>query len=102
VAPPRGPIAQNQFNPGSVAFDLDAFDELIAAHGVELVHWRAMPNPAGLVDRFDSRRPGEDHVAASNGMVYTHGRLLRRRPARQLEGAARRHRRHPRRLRPPS
>jgi hypothetical protein len=71
VAPPRGPIAQNQFNPGSVAFDLDAFDELIAAHGVELVHWRAMPNPAGLVDRFDSRRPGEDHVDASNGMVYT-------------------------------
>jgi hypothetical protein len=67
----RGPVAQNHFQPGSVAFDLDAFDELVAAHGVELVHWRAMQNPAGMVDRFDSRRPGEDHVAASNGMVYT-------------------------------
>ncbi len=71
MAQRQGPIAQNNFTPGSVAFDLDALDELLAAHGVELVHWRAMVNPAGMVDRHDSRRPGEDHVAASNGMVYT-------------------------------
>lgn len=65
-------IIQQRFQPGlSVAFDADAFDDLLAAHGVDLVHFRSMRNPAGMDDRFDSRRPGEDHVAASNGMVYT-------------------------------
>jgi hypothetical protein len=65
-------IAQMQFKPGvSVAFDADAFDDAIRAHGVEFVHYRGMRNPAGMVEKFDSRRPGEDHVGASNGLVYT-------------------------------
>lgn len=55
----------------SSAFDLDAFDELVQAHGVRFVHYRGMPNPVGLVDLYDSRRPDPDHSGASNGMVYT-------------------------------
>jgi hypothetical protein len=60
----------------SVAFDVDAFDEAIAAHGVKFEHWRAMRSPLGLIDKFDSRRPEEAHgviggLAESNGMIYT-------------------------------
>ncbi len=71
-------IAAMQFKPGlSVAFDADAFDDAIRAHGVEFVHWRGMRNPAGLGDKFDSRRSGDDHVGASNGLVYTRaGRFI--------------------------
>jgi hypothetical protein len=55
----------------SIAFDIDAFDEAIRAHGVRFVHYRAMRNPVGMVDRNDSRRPDPDHSGASNGMLYT-------------------------------
>lgn len=69
--PPRT-VVPMEFTPGqSVQFDVDAFDDLVLAHGAELVHWRAMRNPAGMVDQHDSRRPGEDDVGASNAMVYT-------------------------------
>lgn len=60
----------------SVAFDVDALDELIRAHGVRFIHWRAMSNPVGMVDRYGSRRPDEDHSGSSNGLLYTRGGCL--------------------------
>lgn len=57
-------------NRTSSAFDIDAFDEAIAAHGAKFVHYRAVDNPVGMVDRFDSRRPDDDHAGASNGQIY--------------------------------
>lgn len=69
----RGPVHVNQFPSGSVAFDIDAFQALIYAHGVQLVHYRAMRSPGGLIDKYDSRRPNEDHLGSSNGFLYTKG-----------------------------
>lgn len=55
----------------SAAFDTHAFDEAILAHGVKFIHWRGMRNPVGLLNRYDSRRPGDDNEATSNGLIYT-------------------------------
>lgn len=55
----------------SVAFDIDAFDEHIRAHGVAFKHYRAMLNPLGLLAKNDSRRPDPSHGNISNAMVYT-------------------------------
>jgi hypothetical protein len=55
----------------SSAFDIDAFDDAIEAHGVRFVHYRGMRNPVGMIDKFDSRRPDADHSGASNGLIYT-------------------------------
>jgi hypothetical protein len=55
----------------SNAFDVEAFDEAIRAHGVRFIHYRGMRNPVGLVDKYDSRRPDDDHSGASNGLIYT-------------------------------
>lgn len=61
----------------SVAFDVEAFDEAIMAHGTEFIHYRAMRNPVGMVDKYDSRRPDQDLSDASNGMIYTKAGCLR-------------------------
>jgi hypothetical protein len=53
-----------------VAFDIAAFDEATRAHGVSLVHFRAIPCPVGMIDKYDSRRPHEDHAGCSNGYIY--------------------------------
>jgi len=55
----------------SSAFDLEAFQAGIRAHGVKIAHYRSMRNPVGMIDRYDSRRPDADHSGASNGIVYT-------------------------------
>ena len=70
----RGPVIRPDF-PGdpdpSVSFDQEAFDFAIRAHGVNFVHFRGMRSPGGLVDKYDSRRPNEDHLGSSNGFYYT-------------------------------
>ncbi len=55
----------------AVSFDPSAFDDAIRSQGVQLVHYRAMKCPVGLIDRYDSRRPHDDHSGCSNGMIYT-------------------------------
>ena len=64
-------ITQMMLSPTSVTFDVEQFDAAIQDHGPRMLHYRAMRSPGGLVDKYDSRRPGEDHIGASNGMVYT-------------------------------
>lgn len=59
----------------SLSFDPSAFDTAIESQGVELIHWRATRCPIGLVDKFDSRRPNDDHGtkcsgSCSNGFLY--------------------------------
>lgn len=58
------------------AFDVQAFLDLIKAHGVRFVHYRAMRNPVGLIDKYDSRRPNADAKATINGMWYTKGGVV--------------------------
>lgn len=55
----------------ALSFDPDAFDVAVESQGVELVHFRAMRCPVGMVDRYDSRRPCDDHQGCSNGFIYT-------------------------------
>lgn len=55
----------------SNAYDVEAIDELIAAHGVVLEHERAMRDPVGLTSIDDIRRPGVPAAHASNGMIYS-------------------------------
>lgn len=72
-----GQVLQMDFpNSVSVAFDTAAFDEQIRAHGVRFVHYRAMRDPVGLIDRYDARRPDDAHAGASNGMLYTQAGCL--------------------------
>lgn len=55
----------------SNAFDVEAVDELICAHGVIFEHERAMRDPVGLTSLDDIRRPGTPAAHASNGMIYS-------------------------------
>ena len=57
--------------PVSTAFDLQAFEDGIKAHGLRFVHSRGMRNPIGLVDKYDARRPNPDSPIAINGLIYT-------------------------------
>ena len=76
MAAPPAPVQQFKFAPGSNAFDVMAYDDAVRAHGVRFVHHRAMPDPVGLVDEYDVRRPGEDHAMSSNGMIYTEAGMV--------------------------
>src|SRR5882724_6685003 len=60
----------------AVSFDIEAFDQLIVVHGVEMVHFRAMRCPVGMTDMFDHRRPHEDHSGCSNGFLYKEAGLV--------------------------
>jgi hypothetical protein len=55
----------------SVTFDLQAFNDGIKAHGLKFIHFRAMRNPVGIIDKYDARRPNSDTPLAVNGMYYT-------------------------------
>jgi hypothetical protein len=55
----------------TVSWDEDAFDVFIRSQGAKLVHWRAMPCPVGMSDRYDVRRTEHDHSGCSNGHIYT-------------------------------
>lgn len=61
----------------AVTFDVAAFDDQIAANGIELVHFRSLPCPIGLIDRFDSRKPDHaQHASCSNGFIYKEAGLV--------------------------
>lgn len=68
------PTPENQypleFPSQAVNFDPDAFDELIRTQGVEMVHYRAVPCPVGLIDPNDQRHPRDHHINCSNGYIY--------------------------------
>jgi hypothetical protein len=55
----------------SVSFDLQAFLDGISAHGIRFIHYRAMVNPIGLIEKYDSRRPNPGGPSVINGMYYT-------------------------------
>ena len=63
-----------EFPPGQIIdFDVNEFDEIVAGKGVMLQHFVAMRCPGGLIDLTDSlRRPHEDHLSCSNGMLYSY------------------------------
>ncbi len=69
IAPPvyatPQPAAQQ-----SRLFDIASFDREVAARGVQLYHYKAIPCPVGLVSRDDIRRPHPDHAGCQNGFLF--------------------------------
>src|SRR6185436_8493866 len=62
---------QLEFPSQTVSFDPEAFDLAIRTAGVEMVHYRALPCPVGMIDPEDVRHPGDHNIDCSNGYVYT-------------------------------
>lgn len=60
----------------AVSFDPAAFDDAIRSQGVQFVHWRSMRCPVGMVDKYDHRRPHDDHSGCSNGFIYTRAGIV--------------------------
>lgn len=54
----------------AVLQDPDAFDEFLHTHGVQMIHYRALPCPVGQIDPDDQRHPYEDHENCSNGHIH--------------------------------
>ena len=67
---------QMVFPSDAISFDADKFDELIHSHGVEMVHYRGMRCPVGMIDPNDIRRPHEHHENCSNGFIYTRAGIV--------------------------
>lgn len=55
--------------PEHVAFDVQAFDAVVASQGVTFEHYRAILCPLGLTDKFDARSHA-GHSTCSNGFIY--------------------------------
>ncbi len=55
----------------AISFDPEAFDTAIRSQGVQLIHYRAMRCPVGIIDQYDQRKPHDDHSGCSNGFIYT-------------------------------
>lgn len=60
-----------------VFFDPEAFLDAIIDHGVELVHWRAMRCPGGMVSIDDMRHPNICHLGCSNGFIFSRAGSLK-------------------------
>lgn len=76
-SPPQT-VYENDIPNGSVVYDLDAFEELVQAHGLVFQHFVAMRDPIGLISKTDIRRPNavyDDHI--SNGFYYIEGGKIR-------------------------
>lgn len=67
---PSNPIFTPFPSGEAVRFDPLAFDDLVAFQGIQLVHWRAMRCPVGMIDPLDTRRPHPHHENCSNGYLY--------------------------------
>ncbi len=61
---------QLQLPVDAIGFDPVGFDNLIRSQGVEVIHYRALRCPVGMVDPDDIRRPHDHHENCSNGMIY--------------------------------
>lgn len=64
----NNPIDHSPYD--AVSFDAGAFEDAIQAHGIKLVHYRAMRCPVGMVDQYSERRPHKDHSGCQGGFLY--------------------------------
>jgi len=62
---------QFHFLPIFNALDVDHISDFIEAQGIHFVHYRCMPAPIGLIDKWAVRRPDGSSADAKNGMIYT-------------------------------
>lgn len=74
--PTPATVYQLQLPSDAVSFDAAKFDEFIRSQGVEVVHYRSMRCPVGMIDPDDVRRPHDHHENCSNGSIYTRAGVL--------------------------
>lgn len=53
-----------------ISINLDALEDFVNSHGVDYIHYKALPSPIGLKDRGDYRKIDAADVVASNGFIY--------------------------------
>lgn len=78
LLPDKMVTQEHDFSRQSVAYDIQAFEDLIQAHGLDFVHFVALQDPIGLISKTDLRRPDvvqDDHV--SNGFYYVEAGKIR-------------------------
>jgi hypothetical protein len=71
--PPKGDQADaiNRYSPFvQVSFDMKKIDSMATSHGVDFVHYKAIPSPLGKKDRGDYRRSDGVDTITSNGHIY--------------------------------
>ena len=61
---PKGPLGHE------ITINLDAQDDFVKQHGVDFIHYKAIPSPIGIKERGDYRKIDAADVAASNGFIY--------------------------------
>jgi len=61
---PEGPLDHQ------VSINLDAQEDFVNSHGVDFIHYKALPSPIGLKDRGEYRKVDAADVVASNGFIY--------------------------------
>ena len=61
---PKGPLGHE------ITINLDAQDDFVRQHGVDFIHYKAIPSPIGIKERGDYRKVDAADVAASNGFIY--------------------------------
>lgn len=54
----------------ATTLDVVAFDNLVHARGVKMIHFRALACPVGLQDENDIHRTHADHSGCNNGFIY--------------------------------
>lgn len=63
-----------------ISFDREGFDEMIRSQGVRLVHYRAIPDPTGMLTRGDGHPSGAEHGVVGPGgsdqYLYQEGGIL--------------------------
>ena len=62
----------NRYSPFvQVSFDIKKIDQMATSHGVDFIHYKALPSPIGQKDRGDLRRSDGVDTITSNGMIYS-------------------------------
>ncbi len=68
--PTEGAQIPLNLNDYQVSFDKDQFDQVVRAHGIKLIHQRAIPDPRGMASRGDNRDVLDLRPRDSDGYIY--------------------------------
>lgn len=60
----------------TISPDVEAFDSVIRANGIEVIHYVGVRCPIGLMDRYDTRQSHAEHDTCSNGFIYKKAGLV--------------------------
>lgn len=66
---PSGHQIGLNLNEYQISFDKNAFNEFIDSHGITLVHYRALPDPSGMLSRGDNHAVNSTRQS-SDGFLY--------------------------------